>query len=352
VDEARTAVYRPALPSNVPRRSCNLRQRAHYSRKIVFQDGDSSSSAVGGKLTLLSELQSKAKTTAKAILPKTTVDFISGCRYRGYVAHISYLLKLKKFRTQFAEANARVPDSIIILPAGCRIAVPPDADVRNAFEHFGWRDPEMVDEFIGFMKLASNAKILWDVGALFGLFSLAFTLRGASRRALAFEPNPSSRTKLEECLQLNPTAKVQVFDCAVGLSDKVVEFERGFHYTAITESPARPGEEDSGQRETVAIKTVSIDELIERDLAPPDIIKIDVEGHEFDVLLGARELLFAKKPLLSIELHPGLLERRSTSGLAIAEYLEDVGYVFHDTDLKRVTKDIFKRQNNFRVVAK
>jgi hypothetical protein len=135
------------------------------------------------------------------------------------------------------------------------------------------------------------------------------------------------------------------------LPDKVVEFERGFHYTAITESPARPGEEDSGQRETVAIRTMSIDELIERNLDPPDIIKIDVEGHELDVLLGARKLLLAKKPLLSLELHPGLLARRGTSGLAIAEYLEDAGYVFRDTDLKRVTKDIFERQNNFRVIA-
>lgn len=304
---------------------------------------------LGGKLTFLADLQFRAKTTAKTILPKTPVAFISGCRYRGYLAHISYLLKRKKFRAQFERANAKVPDSTVVLPADCRILIPPD--VREAFEYFGWKEPEMVDEFIGFMKLASDAKILWDVGALFGLFSLAFTLRGTNRRALAFEPNPSSRTKLEECLQLNPTARVQVFDCAVGLPDTVVEFERGFHYTAITESTARPAEENSGQRETVAIKTMSIDELIERNLDPPDIIKIDVEGHELDVLLGARRLLLAKKPLLAIELHPGLLARRGTSGLAIAEFLEDAGYVFRDTDLKRVTKDIFKRQNNFRVVA-
>jgi FkbM family methyltransferase len=306
---------------------------------------------LGGKLTLLSGLQSKAKTTAKSILPKTAADFISGCRYRGYLAHITYLLRLKKLRTQFAKANAKVPDSTIVLPAGCRILIPHNAEVRNAFEHFGWKEPEMVDEFVGFMKLASNAKILWDVGALFGLFSLAFTIRGTDRRALAFEPNPSSRTKLEECLRLNPIANVQVFDCAVGLPDKVVQFERGFHYTAITESPARPGDENAALRETVAIKTMSIDELIERNLEPPDIIKIDVEGHELDVLLGARKLLLATKPLLSLELHPDLLARRGTSSLAIAEYLEDAGYVLRDTDLKRVTKGLFKRQDNFRVVA-
>jgi FkbM family methyltransferase len=130
------------------------------------------------------------------------------------------------------------------------------------------RTPAAVEEFRGFMNVAAKAKILWDVGALFGFFSFAFALKGADRRAFAFEPNPSSRAKLEECLRLNPTAKVEVFDFPVGLPDKVVEFERGFHYTAVTESLARPGEEDSAHRETVAIKTMSIDELIERNLAP------------------------------------------------------------------------------------
>jgi len=302
-------------------------------------------------LTFLSNLEPRAKIAAKAVLPKSIVAFISGCRYRGYLAHVNYLLKLRKYRTQFAKANATVPDSTIVLPVGCRIQIPDDAEVREAFEYFGWKDPAAVEEYLGFMNVAAKAKVLWDVGALFGFFSLAFALKGADRRALAFEPNPSSRAKLEECLHLNPAAKVEVFDFAVGLPGKVVEFERGFHYTAVTDSPARPGEENSAQRETVAIKTMSIDELIEKNFAPPDIIKIDVEGHEFDVLLGARKLLLAKKPTLCVELHPDLLARRGTSSVAIVKYLEDAGYVIHDTDLKRVKKDFFKRQTTLRVVA-
>lgn len=302
-------------------------------------------------MTFLSNPQSKAKTAAKAILPKTIVAFISGCRYRGYLAHVNYLLKRRKYHTQFAKANATLPESTIVLPLGCRIQVPPDAEVYDAFQYFGWKEPAAAEEYLGFMNVAAKAKTFWDVGALFGFFSLAFALWGADRRALAFEPNPSSRAKLEECLHLNPTAKVEVFDFAVGLPDKVVEFERGFHYTAVTESPARPSEENSAQRDTVAIKTVSIDELIERNLDPPDIIKIDVEGHEFDVLMGARKLLLAKKPILCVELHPDLLALRGTSSLAIAEYLEDAGYVIHDTSLKRVKKDFFKRQTTLRIVA-
>ncbi len=156
---------------------------------------------------------------------------------------------------------------------------------------------------------------------------------------------------MEECLHLNPAAKVDVFDCAVGLPGKTVEFERGFHYTAIAESQVRLNGEALTQGETISIATVSIDELIEGNLTPPDIVKIDVEGHEFDVLRGAKNLLLAHKPVLTIELHPGLLALRGTSGPAIAEFLEEFGYVFHDTNLKPVKKDFFEHENNFRVVA-
>ena len=204
----------------------------------------------------------------------------------------------------------------------------------------------MVDEFTSFMSMTSDAKVLWDIGALFGVFSLAFTLGGPGRRAFAFEPNPYSRAKLEECLLLNPTATIKVCDFAVGSPGEVVEFKSGFHYTAVSGLSVRPSEENLIQRETV-----SIDQLIDRNFDPPDIMKIDVEGHEFEVLHGARNLLFGKKPLLSLELHPGALVRKGTSPLAIAQFLEEAGYVFYDTRHKRVEKDFFERGDVFRIIA-
>ncbi len=288
---------------------------------------------------------SMARAAVRAMLPKELVSFVRGCRYRGYLAHTSYVLKLKRYRARHLRANAAAGESSIILPGCGRIQIPPD--VRDAFEHFGWRDPEMVEEFSGFMKVTSGRRIFWDVGALFGVFSLGFTLLDKSRRALAFEPNPVSRTKLEECLRLNPAASVQVFDCALGRPGEVVEFERGFHYTAVAGLSARPDEQHLIRQETL-----SIDELIARDLEAPDVIKIDVEGHEFEVLQGAKKLLLARKPLLSLELHPGLLIRKGSSAVAIAEFLEEAGYSFYDTRQKRVPKSYFDRPNNFRVFAK
>lgn len=292
------------------------------------------------------QVPSAAKVMAKSLLPENCQSFIRGCRYRGYSSHVNYLLRLNRFRKQFLKANAAAPESVIVLPGNCAIQIPRDPDVRDAFEHFGWRTPDGVDEFTGFMEVSSDRKTFWDVGALFGIFSLAFSLRSAERRALAFEPNPVSRAKLDECIRLNPATNIAVYDFPLGLPGQMVEFERGFHYTAVAGLAVRPDEVDIASKETM-----SVDGLIERGFAQPDLIKIDVEGHEFEVLRGAEKLLVSSKPALALELHPDLLARKNSSALAIAEYLEQAGYVLLDTKLKRVKKSFFDRRDNFRMLA-
>jgi hypothetical protein len=68
-------------------------------------------------------------------------------------------------------------------------------------------------------------------------------------------------------------------------------------------------------------------------------------------LQGAKQLLQSCRPSLSIEIHPGLLAHKGTSGVAIADYLETAGYVFYDTQLIQIKKDYFARRDNFRVFA-
>ena len=290
--------------------------------------------------------RSRASTIAIATLPKSLVSFIRNGRYRGYRAHICYLIKSGIYRRRFFRANAGTPDSTIVLPGGCSMRIPVNAaEIRDAFEYFGWKDPDAVDEFGGFMRAAAGRKTLWDVGALFGFFSLAFTLTESGRKALAFEPNPESCKNIKECVQLNPGAHVEVFDMALGLAGEVVTFQSGFHFIAAAGLEVQPTDN------VARIETASIDQLIERGFTPPDMIKIDVEGHEFDVLQGAKNLLLASKPLLSLEVHPGALSHRGISPIEIAQFLEEAGYQFQDMRNRRVKKEFFNHRDTFRVLA-
>lgn len=290
--------------------------------------------------------RSRASAIAIAALPKSLVSFIRNGRYRGYGAHIRYLFSSEIYRRRFLRANAGAPQATIVLPGGCSIRVPADAaEIRDTFEYFGWKDPDAVDEFTGFMRAAAGKKILWDVGALFGVFSLAFTLEESGRKAFAFEPNPESCEKIKECLRLNPGADIEVLGLAVGLPGELVTFQSGFHFIAAAGLEVQP----TGN--VARIETVSIDQLITKGFTPPDMMKIDVEGHEFDVLKGARELLHSRKPLLSLEVHPGALSHRGISPLEIAEFLEDAGYQFQDTRNRRVKKESFNHRDTFRILA-
>lgn len=55
----------------------------------------------------------------------------------------------------------------------------------------------------------------------------------------------------------------------------------------------------------------------------PELIKIDVEGAEYDVLQGGLRTLKKHKPILVIEVHSKLLEERCS------EFLNDLGYSYY-----------------------
>ena len=60
----------------------------------------------------------------------------------------------------------------------------------------------------------------------------------------------------------------------------------------------------------------------------PDVMKIDVEGYEFEVLRGAQGLLRSRKPVLCLELHLDLLERRGIPPAELVASLQSHGYHF------------------------
>ncbi len=63
---------------------------------------------------------------------------------------------------------------------------------------------------------------------------------------------------------------------------------------------------------------------------PPQIIKIDVEGHEMNVLLGAAETIQKYRPVLLMELHPSLIGRFSSNLRELLDWLLKRGYVGFD----------------------
>ncbi len=92
-------------------------------------------------------------------------------------------------------------------------------------------------------------------------------------------------------------------------------------------------------REEDNIKIVSLDSM---DIPKCDLMKIDVQGYEHNLLIGAKNLINKSKPAIFLENPPG--EESST---IVKDYLTDMGYEFYRYTAKYLPAiDNLKINNN------
>jgi hypothetical protein len=127
--------------------------------------------------------------------------------------------------------------------------------------------------------LSREAVTAIDAGAADGAYSLYFLKRPKVRSVYAFEPDPSMRKLLRSNIGLN------------GLE--------GDARLRISDSPVGAGG---------ASHTIALDDLYD-SIELPVVVKVDVEGHEVEVLEGARRLLGRGGSSWIIETHSPELER-------------------------------------------
>ena len=148
-------------------------------------------------------------------------------------------------------------------------------------------------DITGFIEvLAGRLGTVYDIGANWGYFSaLLMTNPAFGGKIHAFEIAPRTFRDLESMVQQCGFAD-RVVCHPTGLSDRPgqVHIKEGKHSTLT-----RVVEAGSGGT------PVPVETLDTLDLPLPDLIKIDVEGHEAQVLAGGESLLARAKPLIVME---------------------------------------------------
>jgi len=117
-----------------------------------------------------------------------------------------------------------------------------------------------------------------------------------------FEPTPRNRALLERNLGLNPDVAPRVTVWNDPLA--AVAGETVWMRDTVSAGAQMQGElpvKDPHGRETVELRTETIDALVERgDLPRVDFLKIDVEGADVGVLEGAAQTLTEQRPRLAL----------------------------------------------------
>jgi len=149
--------------------------------------------------------------------------------------------------------------------------------------------------------------VVYDIGAYLGIVALgAARLVGESGRIVAFDGDPENVTRLRESGLRNQIGeRIEVVQAAV------------WSYTAKGGIPFRRGQErrthggvEAGGfhpvlagSELIKVPAVSLDGFIAAGGPAPQLIKIDVEGGEYEVLRGGARLFANQRPLLIAEVH-------------------------------------------------
>ena len=136
---------------------------------------------------------------------------------------------------------------------------------------------------------------VWDIGANVGLYTLPCARAvGPDGRVYAFEPIPRNVHFLRRHITLNRLGNVEV--CEVAVSD-------GSGTLAMAEGDS-PSEFHADPCGTWTVRATTLDDwLADRRTAPPDAVKIDVEGSDDAVLRGGARTLAVCRPWIQLSVH-------------------------------------------------
>jgi FkbM family methyltransferase len=170
-----------------------------------------------------------------------------------------------------------------------------------------------------------SGDVFWE-GANIGFFS-AFAL-SLGAKVTAFEPAQAIFNRL-----VKNCPEVKCVRCGVGKQNGSASFfaqglsSAGSFHREVTAINFSYQPNDPIITETVSVKT--IDQLA-RQFGVPDVVKIDVEGHEADVLAGALRIMASTPPVFIIEIHPPQLEIAGSSAACVYDLLRGHRYEWID----------------------
>jgi FkbM family methyltransferase len=172
-----------------------------------------------------------------------------------------------------------------------------------------------------------------DVGANCGFFTiLAATLVGSSGHVVAIEPSPACLARLQINLALNGLTNVTVVDRVATEHSGEARFylcsdnSGGNALWNVGDYPGNPKSRENPMAISVPATTVD-DELRQRGMAPPKLIKIDAEGAEQRVLRGAMGHLANRRiPFVVAELNEFALAKLGNSQQSLRGLMEGLGY--------------------------
>ena len=202
-------------------------------------------------------------------------------------------------------------------------------------------------------KFADKSKDALDVGVYRGVYS--YKLSQNFKNIHSFEPNPLLFPYLEKNL-IKIISNVKLYNLALSNENGVTELKLPLRTKSIFKdnieelfqlgaATMHPNNKIDNYKK-VPVKTKKLDDIeIENKIG---LIKIDVEGHEKNVLQGGIETVKNNKPVLLVEIEERHTKIPITETINFIKSIGYKGFISKENDLIEMEKvrDL-KKENNF-----
>jgi len=253
---------------------------------------------------------SLTKTITRKVVPRTARNWIRS--------------PIRSLRWGWYDARARIGWlKSLELREGWRLRSHPAAVPFAYFAQVD--DPEQRKEFDGFIARATPNMRLFDLGAHFGLFSLAAVhYGGPTAEAVAVDPSPLAIQMIAFQARVNSVRdRLQTRLAAAGAATGKTSLVAAGIESAGYFVPPTP---DHPAAEQTTVPMLTVDGLA-AEVGRPTHLKIDVEGAEGEVLSGAEATLSrGDAPIVFLELHNDILQSRGDDPQEVLRRLQHFGY--------------------------
>ncbi len=161
--------------------------------------------------------------------------------------------------------------------------------------------------------LLQDGGTFFDIGANIGAYTLLASEQGKAE-VFAFEPHPQTFRLLAANVRINVRQNVHLFQVALSQHDGSVCLTDGYGSSVNHISRER-------HQGTVEVFSGRVESICDRYGVVPSVVKLDVEGHEFEVLSGFGPYL-GRIDVLLIEMN-GLSDERGAGIPAIHRLLTE-----------------------------
>jgi FkbM family methyltransferase len=194
----------------------------------------------------------------------------------------------------------------------------------------------------------NNDSVIFDIGANIGDMTLRFAKLAPEGLVYAFEPTHYALAKLQRNISLNPSLgkHIIIHNCFLSSSTKDLSEIKAYSSWKLEKDHTDKHKFHKGTiKSAEGVPQFSLDDFVNiHNIEKIGVIKIDTDGHEFEILKGGINSITRFQPVIVFEIGLYAVNEKGLQFSDFYDYFNKINYqMFFGDDFIKITPDNYVR---------